>query len=86
MTAQPRGRYPAGGAQWEGALGERVARAGPSFERAGEVGLTAGSSGTSLAVQWLKLHAADAGGMGSTPGLGTEESTGCDAWPEKGKK
>ena len=27
--------------------------------------------GTSLAVQWLKLHASTAGGMGSTSGQGT---------------
>ena len=28
-------------------------------------------SGTSLVVQWLRLHAADAGGPGSIPGPGT---------------
>ena len=28
--------------------------------------------GTSLAVQWLRLHASNAGGMGSIPGLGTK--------------
>ena len=27
--------------------------------------------GTSLAVQWLRLHAPNAGGMGSIPGQGT---------------
>ena len=26
----------------------------------------------SLAVQWLRLHAVNAGGVGSTPGLGTK--------------
>ena len=29
-------------------------------------------SGTSLAVQWLKLCASNAGGMGSIPGRGTK--------------
>ena len=29
-------------------------------------------NGTSLAVQWLRLHASTAGGMGSIPGLGTK--------------
>ena len=29
-------------------------------------------SGTSLAVQWLRLHASTAGGMGSIPGRGTK--------------
>ena len=28
--------------------------------------------GTSLAVQWLRLHASTAGGMGSIPGRGTK--------------
>ena len=28
--------------------------------------------GTSLAVQWLRLHASDAGGAGSIPGQGTK--------------
>ena len=28
--------------------------------------------GTSLAVQWLRLHASTAGGMGSIPGLGSD--------------
>ena len=28
--------------------------------------------GTSLAVQWLKLHTPSAGGMGSVPGRGTK--------------
>ena len=28
-------------------------------------------TGTSLVVQWLRLHASTAGGMGSIPGLGT---------------
>ena len=28
--------------------------------------------GTSLVVQWLRLHAPNAGGMGSIPGLGTK--------------
>ena len=30
------------------------------------------SQGTSLVVQWLKLHASKAGGMGSIPGRGTK--------------
>ena len=30
------------------------------------------SSGTSLAVQWLRLHASTAGGAGSIPGWGTK--------------
>ena len=30
------------------------------------------SSGTSLGVQWLGLHASTAGGTGSIPGRGTE--------------
>ena len=30
-----------------------------------------GSAGTSLAVQWLGLHAPNAGGLGSIPGRGT---------------
>ena len=29
-------------------------------------------AGTSLAVQWLRLHASNAGGEGSTPGQGTK--------------
>ena len=29
-------------------------------------------SGTSLAVQWLRLHTSTAGGTGSVPGQGTE--------------
>ena len=28
--------------------------------------------GTSLVVQWLRLHASNAGGVGSVPGWGTE--------------
>ena len=31
--------------------------------------------GTSLAVQWLRLHASTAGGMGSIPGQGTKFPT-----------
>ena len=30
------------------------------------------NEGTSLAVQWLRLHASTAGGMGLTPGRGTK--------------
>ena len=35
--------------------------------------------GTSLVVQWLRLHASNAGGEGSIPGLGTEipHALGC---------
>ena len=29
-------------------------------------------SGTSLVVQWLRLHTPNAGGLGSIPGLGTK--------------
>ena len=29
-------------------------------------------TGTSLVVQWLRLHASNAGGMGSIPGWGTK--------------
>ena len=29
-------------------------------------------TGTSLAVQWLRLHTSTAGGAGSIPGLGTK--------------
>ena len=29
-------------------------------------------TGTSLVVQWLRLHASNAGGMGSIPGQGTK--------------
>ena len=36
---------------------------------------------TSLVVQWLRLHAADAGGVGSTPGQTTKITTCCLAWP-----
>ena len=36
-------------------------------------------AGTSLGVQWLKLHASTAGGMGSIPGQGTriQHATRC---------
>ena len=36
---------------------------------------------TSLMVQWLRLHAADAGGVGSTPGQTTKITTCCLACP-----
>ena len=29
-------------------------------------------SGTSLVVQWLRLHTSNAGGLGSIPGVGTK--------------
>ena len=37
------------------------------------------SGGTSLAVQWLKLHTSNAGSAGSIPGWGTKipNATGC---------
>ena len=34
--------------------------------------LVKGQPGTSLAVQWLRLHASNAGGTGSIPGQGTK--------------
>ena len=34
--------------------------------------LKLGILGTSLVVQWLRLHASNAGGMGLTPGRGTK--------------
>ena len=39
--------------------------------------------GNSLVVQWLRLQASDAGGMGSTPGKGTKVPTCCVAKTEK---
>ena len=38
---------------------------------------------TSLAVQWLRLLASAAGGVGSTPGGGTKIPTCCTMWPKK---
>jgi len=43
---------------------------GPSFYLRDNVKM--GSLGTSLAVQWLRLHAPTAGGIGSIPGQGTK--------------
>ena len=41
-------------------------------------------NGTSLVVQWLRLCASNAGGMGSIPGWG---SSACHVvWPKKKKK
>ena len=41
--------------------------------------------GTSLAVQWLRLGASNAGGMGSIPGWGTKIPHAV-SWPKKKKK
>jgi len=38
--------------------------------------------GTSLGVQWLRLHASTAGGVGSIPGQGTKIPY-ASAWPKK---
>ena len=37
-----------------------------------EAGLELSLQGTSLAVQWLRLRASNAGGAGCTPGRGTK--------------
>ena len=43
------------------------------------------SAGTSLVVQWLRLHTSTAAGVGSFPGQGTKIPHAAWAWP-KGKK
>ena len=40
-------------------------------------------TGTSLVAQWLRLHSANAGGMGSIPSQGTVIPTCYMAWPKK---
>lgn len=42
--------------------------------------------GTSLAVQWLRLCAPNAGDMGSIPGWRTKIPHYCTAWPKRKKK
>ena len=42
--------------------------------------------GTSLVVQWLRLHASNAGGMVFDPWLGNLDPTCCTVWPKKKKK
>ena len=42
--------------------------------------------GTSLAVQWLRLCPANAGGAGSIPGWGAKIPACLSAWPEDLKK
>ena len=42
--------------------------------------------GSSLAVQWLRLHGPNAGGMGSIPDLGTEISHAMQPKKERKKK
>ena len=38
--------------------------------------------GTSLVIQWLRLQASSARGVGSIPGQGNEDPTYCAVWPK----
>ena len=42
--------------------------------------------GTSLEVQWLRLHTSKAGGVGSIPGGETKIPQVCEVWPKDLKK
>ena len=50
------------------------------------LGLNSNYTGTSLAVQWLRLCVSTAGGVGSTPGRGTKISHAGQRDQKKKKK